>query len=481
MNLLPVAAALIVISVALAGFGAYEYSQYSYETGVANGLSTQVSSLSSASSTLQAQLSQAQANLTAITILKDSLQTQLTQANANVTSLQGQKDSLQTQLTQANANVTSLQGQKDSLQTQLTQANANVTSLQGQISAINGQITQLKGQISADQSLLSLSVVNTLISSQTFNVTRGGSASSVNFPFVSAITPRSWGDVGVVVTGQGTTTPRVSQTGFEDCIDVQSCSVGLNGTVAAGDILLVFVSGYSPNPGWRGQSVNDSFRTPFSLYNGVNWQATTNTYLDSVYYGIATSSGSADSVNVTYSSVAQHSDPIVMDVTGSNLSMYSGASAVCTVSCTTNLMTSPAQTAGNYIAAATAYSDLGVAATAGSGWTQVTTGAVLSGANSSFITGEYSTGAGGGGCSVQQLLPSNYMAKYPGYLSISGTASSAATLLVSYPGTTQTIATYPLGTVISATIPIIPGNVNVQLENCGTASFVATLTVKEVT
>jgi phage shock protein A len=482
MNASSIAAVSIAILVALGAFGAYEYSQYSYEEGVASGLSSQVSSLSSASSTLQGQLSQAQANLTSMTNLKNSLQTQLTQANANVTALQGQTVSLQTQLTQADANVTSLTNLKDSLQTQLTQANANVTALQGQLTAINGQIAQLKAQISNDEALLSLTVTNMLVNSQTFNLSPNVSTSSVTFPFVSAATPRSWGDIGVVVTGQGPANPEVSQTGYEDCIFVLTCSVLLNERVTTGDLLLVFVSGYSPNPGWRGQSINDTLGTTFALYNGVNWQAATNTYLDSVYYGTSASTG-LDNVTVTYTSLAQHSDPIVMDVTGSGLTIYSGSSAVCTTACTTNLATSPARVNGSFLAAATAYPDLGVSATAGSGWTQVTTGAVLAGATSSFITGEYTTGLpSSSGCTLQSLLPPNYVAKYPGYLSITGTTSSPnAQLVVSYPGTTQTTATYPIGTTVSATIPIIPGNVNVQLEDCGGTPLAATLSVNEVT
>ena len=459
---------MVAASVALAGFGAYEYSQYSYETGVANGLSTQASSLGSVTSSLSTQVS--------------SLGSVASSYSTQVSSLSSASSTLQTQLSQAQANLASLISQSNSLQTQLTQANANVASLQGQLNTLNGQIIQLQGQISTFQSLLNLSVTNSLISSQTFNLPPGGSASSTTFPFVSVSTPRSWGDVGVVVAGQPPGTPRVSQTGTQDCILVTGCTVGLNGAVAAGDILLVFVSGYSPNAGWRVQSVTDSFGTSFTLYNGANWQASTNTYLDYVYYGIATPSGSPDSVTVTYSSQAQHSDPIVMDVTGSGLSMFNGVSAVCTASCSTSIATSPATLAGSYLAAAMAYDDLGGGASAGPGWTQVSTPASVT-PGVSFMTGEYSTNVGGGGgCSVLPLLPPNYVAKYAGYLSITGTTSStAAVVLVTYPGTTQTTATYPLGTAVSAIIPIIPGNVIVQLENCGAASLSATLTVKEVT
>jgi hypothetical protein len=255
--------------------------------------------------------------------------------------------------------------------------------------------------------------------------------------------------------------------------------------VAAGDILLVFVSGYSPNAGWRAQSVSDSFGTSFSLYNGANWQASTNTYLDYVYYGIATPSGSIESLTVTYSSQAQHSDPIVMDVTGSGLAMYNGVSAVCTSACSTSIATSPATLTGSYLAAANAYDDLGGGASAGPGWTEVQSPASVT-PGISFMTGEYSSslggGGGGGGCSVIALLPANYVARYPGYLSISGTASSNTIMaLVTYSGPGRTTATFPLGTAVSATIPILPGNVIVQLENCGATAASATLTVREVT
>jgi hypothetical protein len=201
VKLLPVVAVLIVASIALAGFAAYEYSQSSYENGVASGLSTQVSSLSNASSNLQAQLVQARANLTSLTALRDSLQAQLVQANSNS------------------------------------------AALQNQIGTLNAQITQLKSQISNDESLLNLSVTNTLISAQTFNLPPAGSGSttstttvtsmsvtttistsltssaSTTFPFVSVSAPRSWGDVGVVVTSQTPATPpSVSQTGTQDCV-----------------------------------------------------------------------------------------------------------------------------------------------------------------------------------------------------------------------------------------------------------------------
>lgn len=123
-------AILIAISVALAGFGAYEYSQYSYEAGIASSYSNQVSSIP----TLQLQLSQAQANATALTTLRNSLQTELAQANSNAASLQGQIDEL------------------------------------------NGRISQLNGQINTYESLLNLSVTRTLVSSQAFNLPPAGSA-----------------------------------------------------------------------------------------------------------------------------------------------------------------------------------------------------------------------------------------------------------------------------------------------------------------
>jgi hypothetical protein len=436
VKLLPVAGVLVAVSVALAGFGAYEYSQFAYESGVANGLSTQVSSLSGDNSDLQAQLAQARANLTTLTALRDSLLAQVAQASANS------------------------------------------ASLQNQIGVLDGQITQLRSQISNDESLLSLSVTNTLLSSATFDLQALGSTSTT-FPFDSVSTPRSWGDVGVVVTGQPPSPPRVSQTGSQDCVFVTTCTVSLNRSVAAGDILLIFVSGYSPNPGWRAKSVNDSFGTSFNLYNAANWQASTNTYLDYVYYGFATPTSSPESVTVTYSLEAQHSDPIVMDVTGSGLAMYNGVSAVCTSSCSSRITTSPATLAGSYVAAANAYDDLGQGASAAPGWTEVTTGASVS-PGVSFMTGEYTTNLGGGSCGVIPLLPASYVAKYPGYLSVTGTSSTNATLLVTYPGTTPTTATYPLGTSVSLTIPVVPGNVIVQLQNCGSTPFSATLTVKEI-
>lgn len=447
VKLLPVIGALIVVSIALAGFGGYEYSQYSSESGIANGLSTQVSSLGSVTSSYSSQVS----------------------------SLSSASLALQAQLSKAQANVTALSILRDSLQAQLAQANVNTTALEGQINALNGQIAQLKGPISTYQSLLGLSVTNTLVGSHTFNLPLAGGASSTAFPFVAGPSPRSWGDVGIVVSGQAPTTTRVTQTGYQDCISVTSCTVNLTGTVAAGDILLVFVSGYSPNLGWQGQSVRDNFGTSFVQYRGVSWQSSTSYFSDYVFYEIATSSGSADAITVTYNSQAQHSDPVAMDVTGSNLSVYSGSSASCTSSCSSTLATSPAALTGSYVAAAEAYADLGAPATAGSGWTQISTGA-------NYMTGEYNMNVGGGGCSFLPLLPSNYTAKYAGYLSVNGTSSSsAATALVYYPGTPQTTANFYLGNTVAAIIPIVPGNVIVQLEYCGTNPFTATLTIKEVT
>src|SRR5580693_2603166 len=86
MRLVPILGVLVALSIALTAFGFYESSRYSAETGVANGLSTQVSTLtaatssystevstlSSASASLQGELVQVQANMTSLVTLRSS-------------------------------------------------------------------------------------------------------------------------------------------------------------------------------------------------------------------------------------------------------------------------------------------------------------------------------------------------------------------------------------------------------------------------
>jgi prefoldin subunit 5 len=162
MRLAPILGVLVALSVVLAAFGFYESSRYSAETGVANGLSAQISTLSaatfsysteastlsSASASLRGQLVQVQANVTSQVTIRNSLQAQISQLNANVTSLTTSRDSLQGQLTQANANVTSLRSQVSTLNSEISTLNGQASTLTSQVSSLDGQITSLTSQTS---------------------------------------------------------------------------------------------------------------------------------------------------------------------------------------------------------------------------------------------------------------------------------------------------------------------------------------------
>jgi hypothetical protein len=180
---------------------------------------------------------------------------------------------------------------------------------------------------------------------------------------------------------------KVSQTDFADCIGATSCTVAVPSKVGAGDILLVFVPGYSNTTGWQAVSVKDSLGNNFTKYAGVNWQDSVPGLSDSVFYAMVTAGGASDSVTVTYSSTATHSDPVVMDVTGPSLKVYSGNAAYCATSCTRDIATAVTPVSGDYLAAAEAYGDLGETVNGGSGWTSYHTAAY-------FMTAEYNTDVG---------------------------------------------------------------------------------------
>ena len=472
MNLAPAAAVLVVACMVLAAFGGYEYSQSAYQAGVAQGISAQVSSLSSANSALQGQIS--------------SLQT-----STSASILNGQP-------AQAFAGVGSDPG-------------AVTITTQGQTTFV----TQT-GMGSGNQSQTSQGVVTPLIYSESFVAKPAASATSTTFPFLSQITPRSWGDTGIVIGGTSASPARVSQTTYHDCVFVKVCRVGLRGPVAAGDILLVFVSGYSPNVGWHASSVNDSMGSSFSLYKVSNWLAGPNAYTDSLYYTTVASGAASDSITVAYNSLAQHSDPIVMDVTGSGLSVLGGGSQDCTSACTTDITTPPVPLGARYLAAANAYTDLGIAASAQTGWTGVLSGAVFAG-DTSFMTAEYASSQNAAqSCTYVPILPSDFAAQASGYLSVTGTISAPSeTLVVSEPFVSSASSTYVLtpsspfittttvststttgasttttvsgpttnstSNYVSLKIPVQPGNVVVDLENCGSSTISATLSVDIVT
>jgi len=186
--------------------------------------------------------------------------------------------------------------------------------------------------------------------------------------------------------------PSVSQTGYADCTSGTSCSVLLYlTTIQTGDVLLVFVPGYSASS-WSVSSVSDSLGNTFTEQSGKAWSESTTYFGDYGYSAIVTSSGSADYVTVDYSASMSHTDPIVMDVTGTNLAVYSNNIGYCKSSCSssTSLATNSTNYAGTYyLAAAAAYVDSGGAATAGTGWTSLSTGA-------NYMKGEYDTSLSGG-------------------------------------------------------------------------------------
>lgn len=178
-----------------------------------------------------------------------------------------------------------------------------------------------------------------------------------------------------------------SQTSSSDCIGLSTCVVNLTSQVNVGDVVLIFVTGYSHSPGWQAQSIQDSLGNTFTQYHGVNWVRSADSFSDYVFYAIATNGGASDVVTIAFNSQATHSDPVAIDVTGPSLAVYSGNAAVCTSSCTTKIATGPTPLAGSYVAAAEAYGDLGVNVIAGSGWTSVSTPAY-------FMTGEFNSNVG---------------------------------------------------------------------------------------
>jgi hypothetical protein len=221
----------------------------------------------------------------------------------------------------------------------------------------------------------------------------GGSSTAANFPFtVSPPTPSTWGDSGIVVSGQsGGSGASLSQSGTQDCGYESACTLVLAGPVKVGDVLLVFVPGYSPTSVSFAQSVSDSLGNIFTEDQGVTWLDSGNTaFSDYPFYSVVTAGGSGDSLTVTFNSQIQRTDPVVMDVTGTNLAIFDGNAAFCTSSCTQGISTPTLSLpTGPYFAAAEAFGDKGGNVNAGTGWTQISTDAY-------YMTAEYTTGTGSG-------------------------------------------------------------------------------------
>ena len=200
MRLTPVLGVLVAASLVLAGISLYENSLYSTETGVADSLSnqvdsltvapssysTEVSALSSSSTSLESQLAQAQANVTSLTTLRGSLQTQISRLGANITSLTTTRDSLQTQLSQSEANATALDGQVNSLTSQVTALNGQIATLNSQVASLSAQVSAQSVQIASYQSIVGLSVTNTLVNSQSFSVPAPPSGECYYVPLLPA-------------------------------------------------------------------------------------------------------------------------------------------------------------------------------------------------------------------------------------------------------------------------------------------------------
>ena len=101
-----------------------------------------------------------------------------------------------------------------------------------------------------------------------------------------------------------------------------------------------------------------------------------------------TKAGTSDSITIDMTNEVTHSDPVVIDVTGSDLQIYGGSAADCTSACTVNIGTSATAVSGTYLAAGDAYGDLSSGLSAGSGFTKVSTA-------DNYMTAEYSTNVGG--------------------------------------------------------------------------------------
>ncbi len=182
----------LILLIVIAGLFIYYY----FQTSVA------ISSLQSQLSDANAQVASLQVQLLSANSQVASLQTQLSSANLQVASLQtqlsdanSQISSLQDQLAGANSQISSLQSQLSSansqvspLQAQLTSANAQVSSLQDQISPLqaqfesaNAQIFSLQDQIRNLQSIVNLSQLTTQANSVTISQAAGELSTVVTF------------------------------------------------------------------------------------------------------------------------------------------------------------------------------------------------------------------------------------------------------------------------------------------------------------
>ena len=107
-----------------------------------------------------------------------------------------------------------------------------------------------------------------------------------------------------------------------------------------------------------------------------------------VWYGAVKSGGASDLVTVYYNHSLFRTNPIVIDVRGSNLYVYGGNTAKCASSCTTNISTSATSAPASKVAIGSVITDgRGESlppVTAGAGWTQIPTA-------SPGMSGEYST------------------------------------------------------------------------------------------
>jgi hypothetical protein len=212
---------------------------------------------------------------------------------------------------------------------------------------------------------------------------------STNFPFSSFFAPASWGDLGVVVAGGTSSYPTVSQTAYKDCTSTSTCIISsLSNWIATGDLLLVFAPGYSSSSGFQATSVSGGLGATFVKLDGSNFGISSTYYSDSVFAGITTSSGSSDTITVTYNHSATRTDPLVMDVTGPQVDVYAYNTADCTSSCSSALKVGTnSSVAGNYVIASDGIADGGTELLWSDGFTPIHTA-------SSYMSGEWARNEG---------------------------------------------------------------------------------------
>ena len=118
-------------------------------TGQLTAANTSLSSMTAERDKLSSQLTSTNTSLSSMTADRDRLSSQLATANASLSSMTADRDKLSSQLATANASLSSMTADRDKLTSQLATANANLSSVTADRDRLGSQLTSTNASLSS--------------------------------------------------------------------------------------------------------------------------------------------------------------------------------------------------------------------------------------------------------------------------------------------------------------------------------------------